>query len=90
MENNIEKIYKLSEEFDGIDDRSRAESIEKELKELLKPYKKGSVGLAQIDPIAGDIEYNAKKVIKYIKHSQNVGLDMVVFPELILSYRRYN
>ncbi|MDY6311020.1 MAG: NAD(+) synthase [Cyanobacteriota bacterium] len=84
MENNIEKIYKLSEEFDGIDDRSRAESIEKELKELLKPYKKGSVGLAQIDPIAGDIEYNAKKVIKYIKHSQNVGLDMVVFPELIL------
>lgn len=41
-------------------------------------------GLAQINPIAGDIEYNAAKVVKYIKHAENIGLDLVVFPELIL------
>lgn len=81
MENIKERIYKLSEEYDnGVD----AKVIEKELKELLRPFKKGSIGLAQINPIAGNIEYNAKKVVKYITHAQNIGLDLVVFPELVL------
>lgn len=81
MENIKERIYKLSEEYDNGAD---AKVIEKELKELLKPFKKGSIGLAQINPIAGNIEYNAKKVVKYITHAQNIGLDLVVFPELVL------
>ena len=81
MENIKERIYKLSEEYDNGAD---AKVIEKELKELLRPFKKGSIGLAQINPIAGNIEYNAKKVVKYITHSQNIGLDLVVFPELVL------
>ena len=81
MENIRERIYKLSEEYDNGAD---AQAIEKELKELLKPFKKGSIGLAQINPIAGNIEYNAKKVVKYITHAQNIGLDLVVFPELVL------
>ena len=81
MENIKERIYKLSEEYDNGAD---AKVIEKELKELLRPFKKGSIGLAQINPIAGNIEYNAKKVVKYITHAQNIGLDLVVFPELIL------
>ena len=81
MENVKEKIYKLSEEYDNGAD---AKVIEKELKELLRPFKKGSIGLAQINPIAGNIEYNAKKVVKYITHAQNIGLDLVVFPELVL------
>lgn len=81
MENDKELIYKLSEEYDnGVD----AKIIEPELKKLLEPYKDGSIGLAQINPIAGDIEYNAAKVVKYIKHAENIGLDLVVFPELIL------
>lgn len=75
------KIYELSEQYD---EGNNSEEIEKELKELLKPFKSGSIGLAQINPIAGDIEYNAQKVIKYIKHAQNIGLDVVVFPELTL------
>lgn len=75
------RIYELSEKYDEEND---SEEIEKELKELLKPFKSGSIGLAQINPIAGDIEYNAQKVIKYIKHAQNIGLDVVVFPELTL------
>ncbi len=81
MENIKERIYKLSEEYDNSAD---AKVIEKELKELLRPFKKGSIGLAQINPIAGNIEYNAKKVVKYITHAQNIGLDLVVFPELVL------
>lgn len=81
MENIKERIYKLSEEYDNGAD---AKVIEKELKELLRPFKKGSIGLAQINPIAGNIEYNAKKVVKYITHAQNIGLDLVVFPELVL------
>ena len=81
MENIKERIYKLSEEYDNGAD---AKVIEKELKELLRPFKKGSIGLAQINPIAGNIEYNAKKVVKYIIHAQNIGLDLVVFPELVL------
>lgn len=81
MENIKERIYKLSEEYDNGAD---AKDIEKELKELLRPFKKGSIGLAQINPIAGNIEYNAKKVVKYITHAQNIGLDLVVFPELVL------
>ena len=44
----------------------------------------GFIGLAQINPIAGNIEYNAKKIAKYIKYSCKIGLDMVVFPELAL------
>ena len=75
------KIYELSEEYDR---GNNSKELEQELKELLIPYKKGSIGLAQINPIAGDIEYNAQKVVKYINHAQNIGLDVVVFPELTL------
>lgn len=75
------RIYELTEQYDEGND---SKGIEKELKELLAPFKNGSIGLAQINPIAGDIEYNAKKVIKYINHAQNIGLDVVVFPELTL------
>ena len=44
----------------------------------------GYVGMAQINPTAGNIEYNAKKIAKYIKCSESIGLDMIVFPELAL------
>lgn len=79
-----ECIYKLSEIFDKTTSQQEIKEIEHQLKDLIKPYKNGSIGLAQINPIAGDIEYNAKKIIKYITHAQNIGLDLVVFPELSL------
>ena len=44
----------------------------------------GYIGMAQINPIAGNIEYNAKKIAKYIKYACKIGLDCVVFPELAL------
>ena len=79
-----DSIFKLSEIYDKSSDNEHIKIIEEHLSSLMKPYKTGSIGLAQINPIAGDIEYNAKKVVKYIIHAQNIGLDMVVFPELIL------
>ena len=44
----------------------------------------GYIGMAQIDPSAGNLEFNAKKIAKYIKYSEKIGLDMVIFPELAL------
>ena len=46
--------------------------------------KRGTIGIAQINPIAGFIEYNAKKIVKYINFAQKTGIDIVVFPELTL------
>jgi NAD+ synthetase len=77
----IDAIYKLSELYDK---GYFSENLDKTLKNLLTEYKEGSIGLAQINPIAGNIEYNAKKIVKHIKHAQNIGLDLVVFPELAL------
>lgn len=44
----------------------------------------GYLGLAQINPIVGDIQYNALKIAKYIKYAESIKLDMVIFPELAL------
>ena len=48
-------------------------------------YKKCSVGIAQINTIAGDIEHNTILAAKYIKLAQKNHLDLVVFPELCLT-----
>lgn len=74
---NINKIYELLE-------NDISKESEAELKQLLRPHKKGSIGLAQINPIVGNLEYNAEKIVKYIKLAQNLDLDIVVFPELAL------
>ena len=90
IEGSENSLYSLSEIMDGIlqdkihADNELKKTIIKNIREILSKYDRGNIGLAQINPIAGDIEYNAKKVVKYIKYAQNIGLDMVVFPELIL------
>ena len=53
-------------------------------KNKILSQKRGLIGIAQINPIAGNIEYNAKKVVKYINLAQSIELDLVVFPELTL------
>ncbi len=45
----------------------------------------GYIGIAQIDTIAGDLEYNAKKIAKYIKFADSVELEAVIFPEFALN-----
>ena len=82
---DINKIYKLSEKYQNSENKIEIEQAENELKKELRYYSSGSVGLAQINTIAGDIEYNSKKVLKYINHAQNIGLDLVIFPELTLT-----
>ena len=77
-----ERIYELAQKYFTAENKKE---IENELKELVIPFKKGSVGLAQINPKAGDIEYNSKKIVQYINFAQNIGLDLVVFPELVLT-----
>ena len=42
------------------------------------------IGMAQINPIAGNIEYNAKKIANYIKFATDIGLESIIFPELAL------
>ena len=50
----------------------------------IKNFKRGNIGLAQLNFIAGDIEYNAKKIVKNINLAQDMNLDLVVFPEMSL------
>ena len=82
---SMERIYELSEKYQITGDKNEMNEIESELRELLAPYKNGLCGIAQINPIAGNIEYNSEKVVKYINHAQNIGLDLVIFPELTLT-----
>lgn len=85
---NTKFIYELSEKADvmlrGNGDFFGLQNIASELKKALEPYKNGSVGIAQLNPTVGDIEYNAKKIMKYISFAEKIGLDTVVFPELAL------
>ena len=77
-------LYELSE----IADKrfSHGEEIPENIIEGIKNIvsEGGYIGMAQINPIAGNIEYNAKKIAKYIKYAAKIGLEMVVFPELAL------
>ena len=53
------------------------------LNNLLK-NNNGYIALAQINPIVGNIEYNSKKVMKYINSATSIGVDLIVFTELAL------
>ena len=77
-------LYELSE---IVDKRfSHGEDIPTNIIESVKSIvaNSGFIGMAQINPIAGNIEYNAKKIAKYIKYASKIALDLVVFPELAL------
>ena len=80
----MDNLYTLSE----IADKrfSHGEDVPQNIVEGIKKIVAGGgfIGMAQINPIAGNIEYNAKKIAKYIKYACKIGLDMVIFPELAL------
>ncbi len=61
---------------------SVSESVINEIRGLVN--NNGFIGMAQINPIVGNIEYNAKKITKYIRFATKIGLEAVVFPELAL------
>lgn len=85
---NTGRLYELSEIADKIlqhvDTKTDINPIIKEIKELVDGFKQGSIGIAQLNPTVGDIEYNSKKIMKYISYATKIGLDMVVFPELAI------
>ena len=57
-----------------------------EINSNLKEYIQlgGFVGLAQVNPIAGKLEYNSNKIISYIKQAESIGLDIVAFSKYAL------
>ena len=77
-------LYELSEIIDKkfANGEEIPQNIIKDIKNITQ--NKNYIGMAQINPIAGNIEYNAKKIAKYIKYSIQIGLDLVIFPELAL------
>ena len=81
----INRLYELSEKADGLlQDGAIPSEIISSVREIISTVGRGCIGLAQINPIAGDIEYNSKKVMKYLSYGEKIELDAVVFPELIL------
>ena len=57
----------------------------KSLKKIAHTHKKGSVAIAQINTLPGNIELNAKNIVQYIKHAQNLEIETVVFPQFALT-----
>src|SRR5258708_10081834 len=43
------------------------------------------VALAQVNPVVGDLEGNARLVIEWIGRAREQGADVVCFPELVLT-----
>ena len=86
---NIKKLYELSEKADKIlqsDKNSDAlKTITDELKPIINDFKKGSIGIAQINTIPGNIEHNSKKIMKYISYASKTGLDTIIFPKYAIS-----
>lgn len=80
----MQNFYELVEEADKYIIANK--DVPNDLVENIKNTTKdgGYIGLAQINPIVGDIEYNAKKIAKYIKFANNLCLEAIIFPELSL------
>ncbi len=43
------------------------------------------IGMAQINSIVGDLEFNRDKIVHFIKEAANSGADIVAFPELAVT-----
>ncbi|MEW6585002.1 MAG: NAD+ synthase, partial [Nitrospirota bacterium] len=43
------------------------------------------IALAQINPTVGDLKGNSEKIARYIKQAKDIGVDLVVFPELAIT-----
>ena len=41
-----------------------------------------NIALAQINPIVGDLNGNARKIIDFATRAHEAGADLIVFPEL--------
>ncbi len=63
--------------------------IDSELKEYIELG--GFVGLAQTNPIAGNLEYNSEKIIDYIKQAESLNLDIIAFSKnALIGFEMYD
>lgn len=78
-------LYSLSLTAD--DFLKKGISVPKDIMMQIKKCIDGSenIAIAQIDTISGNVEYNAKKIINYIKYTENIGIETIIFPEYALS-----
>ena len=80
------KIYEYSDLIDRDlsqmgDTANEKQSLAEKIKPLLPD---SSIVLAQTNPLSGNIEYNALNAKKRIERAENIGADVIVFPELYL------
>lgn len=74
----------LQNKWDAKTQPGKKEIVLDNLKKIMGERGQGNMVVAQINPVPGDIEGNAKKVMTYIKTAEIIGIDTVVFPELTL------
>lgn len=43
------------------------------------------LGLAQINPVVGDLEGNFKKIVRFIDEAKKMGVQLIAFPELCIT-----
>ena len=82
----MERIYELTGLIDkDLKENSLGETDrEKIAAELNGLMPEGSIVLAQVNPISGYVEYNAKKAARWIEWANRLKIDAVVFPEMYL------
>ncbi len=82
----MNRIYELTDLIDKDLEENLLSEIEKEKisKELNTLLPKNSIVLAQINPISGYVEYNAKKALKWIEWANRLEIDAIVFPEMYM------
>lgn len=73
--------------FDAAEDATDAaleQAVYAHLKKRLGARGQGNLGLGQINTTPGDLAGNAGKIMRYIRAAEEIGLDLIIFPELAL------
>jgi NAD+ synthase (glutamine-hydrolysing) len=65
-------------------DKTKSKFWQEQLKNLFHTSKSIKIDIAQINPIVGDLDNNAQKIIDLTLESVGNGFDLLVFPELAL------
>ena len=64
---------------------SKAKFWQEQLDKIFSESEPIKIQIAQINPIVGDIELNAKKIIELTIEASEMGAHLIVFPELALT-----
>ena len=65
-------------------DHPSVQPVLSQLAALIGKRGSGTVAMAQINPVAGDLAGNAQKIMRYGAYAEAIGADCAVFPELSL------